>query len=49
MNTMPDSWYDPPEDNDCEHCDDRCIYCDEELAAEDAADRKYQEWKEEGW
>ena len=28
---MPDSWYDPPDDDPCE-CEDRCHLCDAELA-----------------
>jgi hypothetical protein len=32
---MPDSWYDPPDDEHCEKCDDEgCHLCDRVLAHE---------------
>jgi len=47
---MPDSWYDPPDDDYCEACDDEgCIQCDIEMAREHAADVRLAEMKEEEW
>jgi len=48
---MPDSWYDPPDEEEpCEYCDDvGCIQCDSGMAADHAADVRMQRMKEEGW
>ena len=47
---MPDSWYDPPDDDYCEACDNEgCIQCDIEIAREYAADVRLAEMKEEEW
>ena len=47
---MPDSWYDPPDDDHCDACDDEgCIQCDIEMAREHAADVRLAEMKEEEW
>jgi uncharacterized protein YecT (DUF1311 family) len=41
---MPDSWYDPPDDNHCEKCDDEgCHLCDRELARAYAAEMRHPE------
>jgi hypothetical protein len=47
---MPDSWYDPPDDDVCEECDNvGCVQCDSGMAADYAADVRMQRMKEEGW
>ena len=43
---MPDSWYDPPDEKQCDMCDNGCHLCDPEIAKEYMADLLMQAIKD---